>query len=126
MDGENIDQASDGKNPEHLLLRRGQQQVTPCVPGVLAPAHEGRHAAGIHELDACQINDDLRLLGRNCRKRSRDTHGIQYVEHPAQRDDNAAVAFPGIQNHAGHGNAFLRQQQGGVLTQRQGNRIHHK
>src|ERR1017187_6660888 len=42
--------------------------------------------------------------------------------HPAQRDDDAAVAFPGVQNNADHGNAFLRQQQGGVLTQRQSKR----
>jgi hypothetical protein len=52
MDGENIDQAGDGKNPQHLPLRRGQPQVAPRVPGVLAPAHEGRNTAGVHELHA--------------------------------------------------------------------------
>ena len=82
------------------------------MPGVLPPTHEGRHTAGVHELHACQINDDLRLPGRDRCERSRNTHGIHYVKHPAQRDDNAAVAFPGVQNNADHGNAFLRQQQG--------------
>jgi hypothetical protein len=39
-----------GKNPQHLLLRCRQQQVATRVPGVLPPTHEGRHTAGVHEL----------------------------------------------------------------------------
>jgi hypothetical protein len=38
MDGEDLDQAGDSKDPQHLLLRRSQQQVTPGVPGVLPHA----------------------------------------------------------------------------------------
>jgi hypothetical protein len=38
IDGEFIHQASDRKNLQHPLLRRGEQQVTPGLPSVPAAA----------------------------------------------------------------------------------------
>jgi hypothetical protein len=35
MDGEDINQAGNGKNSQHLVLRGGQLQVTPGAPGLL-------------------------------------------------------------------------------------------
>jgi hypothetical protein len=35
MDGENAGQPGGGKNPQHLVLRRGEQQVAPGSPGLL-------------------------------------------------------------------------------------------
>ena len=36
MDGEDVDQPGQGKQPQHLLLRGREQQVTPGLPGMLA------------------------------------------------------------------------------------------
>jgi hypothetical protein len=47
--------------------------------------------------------DDVRLTGRD----SRQTRGICQVKLPARVNDGMAVAFPGIQIHAGHKDAFL-------------------
>lgn len=44
MDREDIDQPGERERPQHLLLWRGQQQVTLGVPGLLPPAHEGCYA----------------------------------------------------------------------------------
>jgi hypothetical protein len=115
MEGEGIDQTDDGKNPQHLLLRRGQQQVTAGAPGVLAPARQRCHAAGINEFQAAQINDDLRLAGRDCPEPGCDARGICDVQLPTQGHDSDA--FADTQIHADHGYAFLHEQQGGVLTQ---------
>jgi hypothetical protein len=38
-----------------------QQQVTLGVPGMLTPARQRRHAAGVDELQASQIDDDFRF-----------------------------------------------------------------
>src|ERR1022692_4430751 len=85
---------------------------------MLAPSRQRCHAAGVDEIQACQIDDDRQVAGRDRRERSRDTHSVCYIKLPAQRDDNVTVAFAGTQIHAEHGGAFLLQQQGGVLTQR--------
>ena len=61
------------------------------------------HAAGVDKLQGRQINDYLRVAGRNHR---RDTHGICFVKLPAQRDDNATAAFAGTQIHTDHGGRF--------------------
>jgi hypothetical protein len=118
MNGEVIDQLGNGKNPQHRLPRRGEQQVAPGVPGVRVAARERCHAAGVDELQARQIHDDLPLAARDSHKRSRHTRGVYQVKLPAQCDDDMAVAFAGTQIYAEHGYAFLLQQQGGVLTQR--------
>jgi len=39
MDGEDIDQAGAGKKPHHLVLRRGEQQVTAGAPGLRSDEH---------------------------------------------------------------------------------------
>lgn len=103
MDGKGIDQAREGKNPQYLLLRRGQQQLTTSVPGLPPPTRQRGHPAGIDELQACQVDDDIALAGRGRRERNRDARGVCYVKHPAQRDDNLTVAFAGTQIHADHG-----------------------
>jgi hypothetical protein len=118
MDGEDLDQAGDSKDPQHLLLRRSQQQVTPGVPSVLPHAHERGQAAGVDELQACQINDDLPLAGGDLRERSRDKRGIGYVKLAAQHDNDATVGFTGPEFQAAHWGAFLLQQQGGGPTRR--------
>jgi hypothetical protein len=66
MNGEVIDQPGNGKNPQHRLPRRGEQQVAPGVPGVRATARERCHTAGVDELQGRQVHDDLRLAG--CRR----------------------------------------------------------
>ncbi len=118
MQGEHIDQPGERKDPQHLLLRRGEQQLTPGPPGQVPPAHQRCQAAGIDELQARQIHDDLRLAGRDRREPGRDTGGLCYVKLSAQRDDSLAVSFADNQIHTSHRTAFLLQQQGGVLTQR--------
>ena len=88
MQGEGIDHPGVGKDPQHLLLRRGEQQLAPGVPGQVPPAHQRCHATGIDELQGRQIDDDLRLAGRYRRERGRDTGGLRHVQLSAQRDDN--------------------------------------
>jgi len=36
MHGEDLDQPGDGQDPQYLLLRPGQQQITPALPDVPA------------------------------------------------------------------------------------------
>ena len=57
MDGEHTGQPGGGKNPQHLILRRGEQQVAPGLPGLLPGDYQGSQAAGIDELQARQIDD---------------------------------------------------------------------
>ncbi len=40
MDREDIDETNDGKNLQHVLLRLGQLQINPGVPGVLPLTHK--------------------------------------------------------------------------------------
>jgi hypothetical protein len=80
MDGEDLDQTGDGKNPQHLLLRRSQQHIAPGAPGVLPHALQRCQAAGVHKLQACQIDDDVPLAGGDLCERSRDTCGVGYVK----------------------------------------------
>jgi hypothetical protein len=126
MNGKDIDQARKGKNPQHLLLRRGQQQLTTGVPGLPPPPHERGHPAGVDELQACQVDDDIALAGRDRSERSRDAHGVCYVKHPAQRDDHLTVAFAGTQIHADQWDAFLLRQQGGVWARRLIRQLHNE
>jgi len=102
MHGEVIDQAGSGESPQYRVPRRGEQQVTPGVPGVRAPAHERFHAARVDEIQGRKVHDDLRLAGRDGHERSRDTRGVYQVKLPAQRDDDMTVAFAGTQIHAEH------------------------
>ena len=76
MNGKDIDQAREGKNPQYLLLRRGQQQLTTCVAGLPPPPHERGHPAGVDELQACQVDDDMALARRDRSERSRDAHRL--------------------------------------------------
>jgi hypothetical protein len=46
MNGEAISKAGNGENPQYPLPRRGEQQVTPGLPGVLAATRQRCHAAG--------------------------------------------------------------------------------
>jgi hypothetical protein len=119
VDREDLEKASDGENPQHLLLRRGQQQVTPGLPGMHTGEHQRCQAAGVDKFQARQIDDRHALASGDPHERSRDTRSVRHVKLPAQRYDNPAVTFPATQFHADHGGAFLLQQQGGVWTQRQ-------
>jgi hypothetical protein len=65
MQGEDIDQPGEGRDPQHLLLRRGEQQLTPARRGQVPPAHQRCHAAGIDELQGRQIDNDLWLPDRD-------------------------------------------------------------
>ena len=78
---------------------------------MLTPVHQCRHATGIHERQARQINDDLPFRGRDRGKRGGDTYRVCYVKHPAQHDDNLAIAFTDTHMHEGHSHAFPLQQQ---------------
>jgi hypothetical protein len=100
MDGEDIDPAGESKDPQHLLPWGGQQQVTRGVPGMLTPARQRRHAAGVDELQAGQIGDDLWFAGRDRGKRSRNARGTCDVQLAAQRDDNVTAVLAGTQIHA--------------------------
>jgi hypothetical protein len=76
VDGEDIDQAGDGKNPEHLTPWRGQEQVTAGVPGQLPAPSQRSHAAGVDELQPGQIDDDLRLASHDQLERCYDSGGV--------------------------------------------------
>ena len=95
----------------------------PCtgVPGLLPRMHQRCHAPAVDELQACQIDDDLVLAGRG---RRHDGAGACQVKLAAQRGGNLTVASAGSHIHAEHVGAFLRQQQGGVLTQRLAHQLH--
>lgn len=102
MNAEAVGQAGHGKDPQHELPRRGQQQVAPGMPGLLAPAYQRCQSAGVDETQACQVNDDPGLAGRGRRERSRDACHCCHVELPAQDDDNVTVTVAGTQIHAAH------------------------
>jgi hypothetical protein len=119
MNGEDVGQLDNGKNPQHLVLRRGQQQVTPGAPGLHPRERQRRHSAGVDELQTGQVNDYLRRTGRDRHQRGGDARGVYYVKLPTQGNDNLTVAFAGTQSHTDHGSAFLRLQQGGVSTRQQ-------
>jgi hypothetical protein len=106
-----IDQAGKSEKSKHLWLRCRQQQLTPGDSGLLTPVHQRRHSTGIHERQACQIDDNRPLTGRDRRKRSSDTYRIYCVKHPAQHDDNLTIAFTGTYTYEGHDHAFLLRQQ---------------
>jgi hypothetical protein len=72
----------------------GQQRVTPGVPGMLTPARERRHAAGVDELQAGQIDGYLWFADRG--KRSRNAGGTCNVQLAAQRDDNVTAVLAQI------------------------------
>jgi hypothetical protein len=61
MEGEDIVHAGEGKKSHHLVLRRGERQVTRGAPGLCPYEHRGCHAAGVDELQARQIDDDRPL-----------------------------------------------------------------
>ena len=98
----------------------------PCtgVPGLLPRMHQRCHAPAVDELQACQIDDDLVLAGRGRRDRRHDGAGACQVKLAAQRSGNLTVASAGSHIHAEHVGAFLRQQQGGVLTQQLAQQLH--
>lgn len=73
----------------------------------------------VDELHACQIDDDLVLAGRG-----RRYDGACQIKLAAQRSGNLTVASAGSHIHAEHVGVFLRQQQGGVLTQRLAHQLH--
>jgi hypothetical protein len=112
INAEDLSQADDSQNPQHPILRRGQQQVTPRPPGL----HQRRHSAGVNKLQARQIDDYLPRPGRDPGLRGSDSRGVCYVKLPPQRNNSLTVAFADTQINADHGCAFLRLQQGGVLT----------
>jgi hypothetical protein len=119
MNAEGFGQLDNGKKPQHLVLQRGQQQVTPGALGLHPREHQRRHSAGIDELQTGQVGDYLRRAGRDRHQRGGDARGVCYVKLPTQRNDNLTVAFAGTQSHADHASAFLRLQQGGVWTRQQ-------
>src|SRR5580698_11478471 len=49
-DGDDIGQAADREEPLHLILRPGEQQITPGAPGLLTRQDQRRSAAGADEL----------------------------------------------------------------------------
>jgi hypothetical protein len=112
MHAEVINQAGNGKNPQHLLPWRGQQQVAPGLPGVPARIRQRCYATGVDELQARQVDDDRRPADRDSRERSRDGRGVYHVKLPAQCDDDRAVAFTGTQVRTVHGRASLLQAAG--------------
>jgi hypothetical protein len=65
------------------------------VPGVLAHSYQRRKAAGVDELKACQVDDDVALAGRDDGEFGYDSHGVCYVKLPAQHHDDSSVAFAG-------------------------------
>ena len=83
--------------------------------------HQRCHAPAVDELQACQIDDDLVPAGRG---RRHDGAGACQAKLAAQRDSNLTAASASSHIHAEHVGAFLRQQQGGVLTQRLAHQLH--
>jgi len=71
MNGEAISKAGNGENPQYPLPRRGEQQVTPGLPGVLAATRQRCHAAGVDELQPRQVHDDPLLARRDSPEGSR-------------------------------------------------------
>jgi hypothetical protein len=90
MDREYVDQAGDGKHPQDLLLRRGQQQVKPGAPGVLPRKRQRCQAAGVDELQALQVDNDIASAGRYHGQRRRDIRRFCYVKFPR----SATTAWP--------------------------------
>jgi hypothetical protein len=64
IQGEDTDHAGGGKNPPHLRLRRGQQQVTASLPSLAADTRQRGQVVAIDEFQAGQIDDDLAPRGR--------------------------------------------------------------
>jgi hypothetical protein len=91
------------------------------VPACFRACTSADTPPAVDELQACQIDDDLVLAGRGCRH---DGGSACQAKLAAQRDSNLTVASAGTDIHAEHVGAFLRQQQGGVLTQRLAHQLH--
>jgi hypothetical protein len=102
VDGEDVDQSRQAKQPKNLPLRGREQQVTPGVPGLLAHSGQRCEAAGVNELQTCQVDDHVALAGRDYGKLSHDSHGDRYVKLPAQHYHNLAIALAGYQIHTAH------------------------
>jgi len=111
MNGRDIEQAGDGTDPKHELLWRGQQKVTPSVPGIRPGKKKGCEAAGVDELKCCQVDDDPRSRAVTA-ERTRNSCGVKHVDRAAQCHDDMAIAFASNQLHVEHGSAFPLQQQG--------------
>jgi hypothetical protein len=112
MDGEDIAQAGDGQHPPDLPLPRGQHQVKPSAPDVLPRAGQRGQAAGVDELQALQVNNDIAPAGRHHGQRRRDLRRCCYVKLAAQHHDNMAAALAGTHFYADHFRvAFPLQQQ---------------
>jgi hypothetical protein len=93
VDREDIGHASDGKDPQHLPLRRSQQQVTSGMAGEPPRAHQRCQATGVDELQAFQVDDDLTCPVGDLRESGCDTGGLCYIKLPAQAHDDLVVAF---------------------------------
>lgn len=88
--------------PPYLRLRRGQQQVTASLPGLVADTRQRGQAAAIDEFQAGQIDDDLAPVGGEGRQRSRSTACGSYVQLSAQRHHDPAAVSAGTQAHTSH------------------------
>jgi hypothetical protein len=77
VDTEGVNQADTGKDQKHRLRGRRQQHVAAGLPGQLPAVRQRSHAAGIDELQACEVDDYLRLACRDGRERGRDADGVR-------------------------------------------------
>lgn len=74
-----LGQIGKGKKAEYRLLRGGQQQVTPCLPGLLPGRYHRRQAAAVHEGQSLQIHDDPRTGSNSSRQRTRQPRGMVLI-----------------------------------------------
>jgi len=73
-----LGQIGEGKKAEHQLLRGGQQQVTPRLPGLLPGRHHRGQAAAVHEGQRLQIHNDPRTRSNSSRQRAPATRHETY------------------------------------------------
>src|SRR6185437_16314692 len=106
-DTEGVAQAGESKSQHHFPLWRGEYKVPAGLPGLPSAARQRSHAAGVDELQARQVHDDLRLAHRGRGERSGYRHSVDQVELAAQRDHGAAVTAAGTQVRAEHRYALL-------------------
>lgn len=113
VNGKAVGRADNGENPQYPFVRRGEHQVAPGVPGVLAAACQRGQATAVNELKSRQVHDDPRLAPCDSHEGSRYVRGVDNVKLPVQRDDDTASAVAGTRVHAEHKPAFLHRSRAG-------------
>jgi hypothetical protein len=101
MHGERVYQPNLRKDPQHLPLRRGQEEITPGMPDVAPHPDQGRYAAGVDEIQGRQVDDDHAPARCHGTKLGYDACGVHHIQFPAQRHDHWGTGLTGTRIHTG-------------------------